>query len=44
MAKAPLVKAEHLAWFLASYAKDALKNINEKDAIWSLCLNALKRH
>ena len=32
MTKAPLVKAEHIAWFLASYAKDALKTINERDA------------
>ena len=32
MTKAPLVKADDIAWFLASYAKDALKTINEKDA------------
>ena len=32
MTKAPLVKAEDLAWFLASYAKDALKTVSEKDA------------
>jgi hypothetical protein len=32
MTKAPLVKAEHIAWFLASYAKDALKTISERDA------------
>jgi hypothetical protein len=32
MTKAPLVKAQDIAWFLASYAKDALKSINEKDA------------
>src|SRR5262249_26565775 len=32
MTKAPLVKAQDIAWFLASYAKDALKTIGEKDA------------
>jgi hypothetical protein len=32
MTKAPLVKAQDIAWFLASYAKDAFKTINEKDA------------
>ena len=32
MTKALLVKAQDIAWFLASYAKDALKTINEKDA------------
>jgi N-6 DNA Methylase len=32
MTKAPLAKAQDVAWFLASYAKDALKTINEKDA------------
>ena len=32
MTKALLVKAEDIAWFLASYAKDALKTISEKDA------------
>ena len=29
---APLVKAQDIAWFLASYAKDALASLNEKDA------------
>jgi hypothetical protein len=32
MAAAPLVKAEDIAWFLASYAKDALATLNLKDA------------
>jgi hypothetical protein len=32
MTAAPLVKAEDIAWFLASYAKDALATLNEKDA------------
>jgi hypothetical protein len=32
MTAAPLVKAEDVAWFLASYAKDALATLNEKDA------------
>ena len=32
MTAAPLVKAEDIAWFLASYAKDALATVNEKDA------------
>src|SRR5207245_5749404 len=32
MTKAPLFKAQDIAWVLASYAKDALKTINEKDA------------
>ena len=29
---APLVKAQDVAWFLASYAKDALATVNERDA------------
>jgi len=29
---APLVRAQDIAWFLASYAKDALATLNEKDA------------
>jgi hypothetical protein len=32
MTAAPLVNAEDIAWFLASYAKDALALLNEKDA------------
>jgi hypothetical protein len=32
MTAAPLVSAEDIAWFLASYAKDALATVNEKDA------------
>jgi Type ISP C-terminal specificity domain/N-6 DNA Methylase len=32
MTAAPLVRAEDIAWFLASYAKDALATVNEKDA------------
>jgi hypothetical protein len=32
MTAAPLVKAEDIAWFLASYAKDALATLNEKNA------------
>ena len=32
MTAAPLVKAEDIAWFLASYAKDGLATLNEKDA------------
>jgi len=29
---APLVKAEDIAWFIASYAKEALATLNEKDS------------
>jgi hypothetical protein len=32
MTAAPLVKAADIAWFLASYAKDALATLNEKDS------------
>jgi hypothetical protein len=32
MTAAPLVRAEDIAWFLASYAKDALATLNERDA------------
>src|SRR6266478_7564623 len=32
MTAAPLVKAGDIAWFLASYAKDALATLNEKDS------------
>jgi hypothetical protein len=32
MTAAPLVKAQDIAWFLASYAKDAFATVNEKDA------------
>lgn len=32
MTAAPLVKADDIAWFLASYAKDALATLNEKDS------------
>jgi hypothetical protein len=32
MTAATLVKAEDIAWFLASYAKDALATLNEKDS------------
>jgi hypothetical protein len=32
LTSAPLVKAEDIAWFLASYAKDALATLNDKDA------------
>ena len=32
MTAAPLLRAEDIAWFLASYAKDALATVNEKDA------------
>lgn len=32
MTAAPLAKAEDIAWFIASYAKDALATLNEKDS------------
>ncbi len=31
MIAAPLVRAEDIAWFIASYARDALQTLNEKD-------------
>jgi Type ISP C-terminal specificity domain/N-6 DNA Methylase len=32
MIAAPLVRAEDIAWFIASYARDALQTLNEKDS------------
>jgi hypothetical protein len=32
MTAAPLARAEDIAWFIASYARDALQTLNEKDS------------
>jgi hypothetical protein len=33
MVAAPLVRAEDIAWFIASYARDALQTVNHKDQV-----------